>query len=121
MRRLCKKLSRFAGRILRGESYLQYAAATKGEFCSRSRFKTSRKSGTNRAELTRSPSFHVRALVASPASQGMWPFNEPAISTSPDGRLGRFVLGFGQDLDGEVYVLTAGGPGGGEVFRIVAR
>jgi hypothetical protein len=40
------------------------------------------------------------------------------ISTSPDGRLGRFILGFGQDLDGEIYVLTIGGATG-EVFKIV--
>ena len=59
-----------------------------------------------------------RIFVATPAPQGLWPFVEPVISTSPDGRLGRFILGFGQDLDGEIYVLTSGGATG-EVFKIV--
>jgi hypothetical protein len=59
-----------------------------------------------------------RIFVATPAPQGLWPFVEPVISTSPDGRLGRFILGSGQDLDGEIYVLTIGGATG-EVFKIV--
>lgn len=59
-----------------------------------------------------------RIFVATPAPQGLWPFVEPVISTSPDGRLGRFILGFGQDLSGEIYVLTSGGVTG-EVFQIV--
>jgi len=57
-------------------------------------------------------------FLATPATQGMWPFVEPVITTSADGRLGRFILGFGQDLDGEIYVLTSGGATG-EVFKII--
>jgi glucose/arabinose dehydrogenase len=65
-----------------------------------------------------SPSGSGRIFVATPAAQGMWPFVEPVISTTPDGNLGRLILGFGQDLDGEIYVLTTGGPTG-QVFKIV--
>jgi glucose/arabinose dehydrogenase len=57
-------------------------------------------------------------FLATPATQGLWPFVEPMITTSADGRLGRFILGFGQDLEGEIYVLTSGGATG-EVFKIV--
>jgi len=57
-------------------------------------------------------------FLATPVPEGPWSFVEPVITTSPDGRLGRFILGFGQDLDGEIYVLTAGGATG-EVFKIV--
>jgi glucose/arabinose dehydrogenase len=59
-------------------------------------------------------------LMAEPASQGLWPFEAPVISTTPDGRLGRLVLGFGQDLNGEIYVLTTGGGNTGQVFKIVS-
>jgi hypothetical protein len=48
---------------------------------------------------------------------------ELRVAGTPDGRLGRYVLGFGQDLDGEVYVLTTEntGPTGntGKVFKLV--
>ena len=57
-------------------------------------------------------------LVASPVSQGLWPFEQPVISTSADGLLGRIVLGFGQDLAGEIYVLTTGRGNTGQVFKI---
>ena len=45
------------------------------------------------------------------------------IATSPAGRLGHYVLGFGQDPAGEMYVLTTDqtGPTGttGQVFKLV--
>jgi hypothetical protein len=45
------------------------------------------------------------------------------IATSPTGRVGSYVLGFGQDRAGEMYVLTTDrmGPAGttGKVFRLV--
>lgn len=61
-------------------------------------------------------------LVASPPDgDGMWPVTETGIS-GQDG-LDGFVLGFGQDADGELYVLTSEstGPTGdtGQVRRIV--
>jgi glucose/arabinose dehydrogenase len=58
-------------------------------------------------------------FVASPVPQGLWPFEEPAIAGTADGFLGRIVLGFGQDLSGEIYVLTTGGGNTGQVFRIM--
>jgi hypothetical protein len=46
------------------------------------------------------------------------------VAGAADGRLGRFVLGFGQDGDGELYLLSSTnvGPTGttGRVDRIVA-
>lgn len=66
-------------------------------------------------------------LVASPpARDGQpWDLHELSVATSRDGRLGSYVLGFGQDADLELYVLTTErvGPTGntGKVWRIVAK
>jgi glucose/arabinose dehydrogenase len=61
-------------------------------------------------------------FAAAPRGSGMWPMQELIVSTSPNGRLNHFLLGFGQDADGEVYVLTTdmAGPSGttGRVYRI---
>ena len=64
-----------------------------------------------------------RILVSRPRAQGeLWPIRELEIANMPDGELQHFVLGFGQDLNGEVYVLTTDevGPTGntGKVYRI---
>lgn len=63
-------------------------------------------------------------FVATPQAAGQWPMRELAIGTNPDGRLNHYVLGFGQDAAGEVYVLTTDmtGPSGttGKVFRLAA-
>ena len=75
-----------------------------------------------------STSFNVgdgTLLVASPPGLDGdgWSFQELEIGTTDDGRLGAFVLGFGQDAQNELYVLTsnASGPAGstGGVWRIV--
>ena len=62
-------------------------------------------------------------FAATEARDGTWDMRELTIAGQPDGRLRRFVLGFGRDADDELYVLTAGslGPAGtsGEVYRIV--
>ena len=54
---------------------------------------------------------------------GSWEHSELRVASRTGGRLGRFILGFGQDEDGEVYVLTTEnvGPFGttGRVYRIV--
>ncbi|MFQ5489863.1 MAG: PQQ-dependent sugar dehydrogenase [Phycisphaerae bacterium] len=54
---------------------------------------------------------------------GTWTRTQPDIVNGVNGRLGRGVLGFGQDADGEVYLCTnmTGTPFGatGVVFRIV--
>lgn len=61
--------------------------------------------------------------AAPPADGAMWSFQELEIATRDDGRLGAFLLGFGQDVERELYVLTSGraGPQGttGRVWRIV--
>lgn len=62
-------------------------------------------------------------LVAQPRKGGLWKVSELRIHNRPEGRLGHYVLGFGEDAAGEVYVLTTDnvGPTGetGTVYRIV--
>jgi len=45
-------------------------------------------------------------FLATPQDEGRWPFQTLSIAGSEDGELHQYVLGFGQDNDGEVYVLT---------------
>jgi glucose/arabinose dehydrogenase len=63
-------------------------------------------------------------FVAKRRKRGLWHMQELRISTSPTGRLGHYLLGFGQDLAGEVYVLTTDntGPTGttGKVYKLVS-
>jgi glucose/arabinose dehydrogenase len=62
-------------------------------------------------------------FVAKPRKKGLWKMQQLKIATSPTGRVGSYVLGFGQDLAGEMYVLTTDmtGPAGttGTVYRLV--
>lgn len=64
-------------------------------------------------------------FVAKPrkAGEGLWPFEKLSFTNTDDGELGDFLLGFGQDRAGEVYVLTSDhhGPHGnsGKVYKIV--
>lgn len=62
-------------------------------------------------------------FAAMPRKQGLWPMQELRVAGTPDGHLGHYVLGFGQDLAGEVYVLTTDdtGPTGnsGKVYKLV--
>ncbi|MBI3660113.1 PQQ-dependent sugar dehydrogenase [Candidatus Acetothermia bacterium] len=66
-----------------------------------------------------------KLFVAAPSSSGgaMWAMEELKIATTPDRKLGRSVLAFGQDANRELYVLTTEniGPTGntGKVFKIV--
>jgi glucose/arabinose dehydrogenase len=61
-------------------------------------------------------------FVATPRSRGLWDRQELRVRNTADGRLGHYVLGFGQDQRGEIYVLTTdnAGPTGntGKVFRL---
>ena len=63
-----------------------------------------------------------QVFAATPASTGLWSFEE-LLFGDPGEELGEYVLGFGQDLEGEVYVLTSttGVPSGstGRVYRLV--
>ncbi len=45
-------------------------------------------------------------FLATPQDEGRWPFQPLNIAEQDDGELHKYVLGFGQDHDGEVYVLT---------------
>jgi plastocyanin len=65
-----------------------------------------------------------RLFMSEPQDEeGLWPITELIITGEYDG-LEYFLLGFGEDQDGELYVLTTdeGGPVGetGQVFRINA-
>lgn len=64
--------------------------------------------------------FPGRLLVATPQEDGLWPWSDFTVSNTDS--FPHFILGFGQDLDGEVYVLTTDevGPQGntGRVYRI---
>lgn len=56
--------------------------------------------------------------------EGLWDMRELSIAGRMDGALGAFLLGFGQDNSGEIYVLLSQQPGPtgttGEVYRVVA-
>jgi glucose/arabinose dehydrogenase len=59
-----------------------------------------------------------------PDSEGaLWMIQELEIATAEDGKVGAFVLSFGQDADHELYVLTSELPGPvgntGKVFKFV--
>jgi glucose/arabinose dehydrogenase len=62
-------------------------------------------------------------FAAKPQSNGLWQIQQLSVKGSVDGRLGHFVLGFGQDQEGEVYVLVRDllGPAGatGKVLKLV--
>jgi glucose/arabinose dehydrogenase len=61
-------------------------------------------------------------FVATPRWRGLWRLQELRIRNDADGRLSRYVLGFGQDQRGEIYLLTTDNtaPVGttGKVFRL---
>jgi glucose/arabinose dehydrogenase len=62
-------------------------------------------------------------FVARPRRKRLWAMDQLRIATSTTGRLGHYLLGFGQDPAGEMYVLTTDetGPAGttGKVFKLV--
>jgi len=64
-------------------------------------------------------------LAAEPpaAAGGMWMVQEVSIANRPDGRLNEFLLSFGQDSMGELYILTSetAGPSGstGKVYKLM--
>lgn len=57
------------------------------------------------------------------AGSGLWEYKTITFTNTSDGQLNQYLLGFGQDLDGQMYLLTSGqsGPSGtsGQVFRMV--
>ena len=56
---------------------------------------------------------------------GQWASEKVTFADRPDGALGHYLHGFGQDLTGEVYVLTTDnlGPTGntGRVYRLASH
>jgi glucose/arabinose dehydrogenase len=63
-------------------------------------------------------------LVASSRPESrLWHIQELSVKDRPGGRLGHFILGFGQDSSGEVYVLTSdsNSPTGetGKIYKLV--
>lgn len=62
-------------------------------------------------------------FAATEQSDGTWRHRELAVTGKPDQRIGAFVLGFGRDNQGEIYVLTSQnlGPTGttGQVYRLL--
>jgi glucose/arabinose dehydrogenase/plastocyanin len=64
-----------------------------------------------------------RLFMSEPQEEGLWPITELIVAGEFEG-FEKFLLAFGEDLDGELYVLTSemGGPTGetGQVFRIVS-
>ncbi|HEU5159170.1 MAG TPA: PQQ-dependent sugar dehydrogenase [Streptosporangiaceae bacterium] len=62
-------------------------------------------------------------FVATPAPRGPWRFEQLRVAGTPDGHVGHLVIGLGQDLRGEIYVLTSDlkGPAGstGQIYRLV--
>ena len=62
-------------------------------------------------------------FVASPRMRGLWAMQQLRVATSPTGRLGARLLGFGEDAAGELYALTTNntGPTGttGRVLKLV--
>jgi len=63
-----------------------------------------------------------KILSATPSASGMWQYNELQLKSFP-GNVGQYVKGFGQGLDGEIYVTTSAqlGPQGntGKVYKLV--
>ena len=58
-------------------------------------------------------------FAATPANEGPWPFEEVAFEGAENGRLNAYVVAFGRDNAGDLYVLTTGGQHTGTVHRIV--
>jgi hypothetical protein len=52
------------------------------------------------------PTGNGSVMAATPAGQQLWQFEELTFTT-PNGRLNHFLKGFGQDDDGEVYLMVS--------------
>ncbi len=61
-------------------------------------------------------------IVAQEGSDGAWSYRELSLLGPANGRIGRFILAFGEDAAGELYVLTSNalGPasGTGELYKL---
>jgi len=69
--------------------------------------------------LTQDPSGMNGAVFAAERSGTAWNYDKLQIGNMPSGDLDEFVVGFGKDEDGEVYVLTnRGTAGSGKVYKL---
>lgn len=63
-------------------------------------------------------------FISRPQAAGQWQFEGLSLNTSAEGDLDSYLLGFGQDAEGEIYVLTSNtaGPQGetGKVYKLTA-
>ncbi|HEX6889596.1 MAG TPA: hypothetical protein VF141_02850, partial [Chryseolinea sp.] len=60
------------------------------------------------------------AVFAADRTGSTWNYSKLEIGTGTNNELNEYVLGFGQDADGEVYVLTNDGTvASGKVYKIV--
>jgi len=64
-----------------------------------------------------------KLYMANPAGEGLWNMEEIRVTDRPGGRINEYIRSFGQDDEGEIYVLTSevGGPAGdtGKIYRMV--
>ena len=62
--------------------------------------------------------------AAKPRKNRLWKIEEMIVANHPNGRINHFILGFGQDLSGEIYGLGSEmtGPTGntGKVFKLAS-
>ena len=62
-------------------------------------------------------------LVATPSSDGLWRWQELRIADTSSGRINSFIRSFGQDDEGEIYILTSNEMGPvnqtGRIFKII--
>jgi glucose/arabinose dehydrogenase len=69
--------------------------------------------------LTQTPGSTNGAVFAADRTGSTWDYEKLNISNTNTNEIGEFVLGFGKDKNGEVYVLTNGGTvNSGKVYRI---
>ena len=64
-----------------------------------------------------------KLYMADPAGSGLWKMEEIRVEGRPGGRINEYIRSFGQDDEGELYVLTSdvGGPSGdtGKIYKMV--
>ena len=63
----------------------------------------------------------AKIFIAKRNESGLWPFDDIILKNYPN-NLGQYLKGFGQDLDGEIYIATSGqqGPSGttGKIYKL---
>jgi glucose/arabinose dehydrogenase len=69
--------------------------------------------------LTQNPDVANGAIFAADRTGSTWNYSRLEIGTGTNGDLNEYLLGFGQDKGGEVYLMTnAGTAGSGKVYKI---